>query len=213
MPSYRHRQEQDYGLVFRSDEENIIPSTDDNHNKSSFADHGLSNRNNNNVHKCTGNPSGYSSLDLYKFRKTDGGESIKSNQSFISERNNSLPEPAVAGCMANSMDGGETSSKLSEGGTSAFNHLLDICSSEVSYNSTKIKAGAWNNAFAYEFPLPGSLSRARYYALRQDVPSIQTRTSPLKLSEASTPRANSSSDEYHYNRSHDHVVEDLFHQP
>ena len=195
-----------------SSSSSINPSTDDNHNKSSFADHGLSDRNNNNNHKYTGNPSAYSSLDLHKFRKTDGGESIKSNQSYISEANVSLSELTVAGFMANNMDGGETSSKLSEGRTSAFNYLLDICSSEVSYNSTKIKAGEWKNAFASEFPLPESLNRARYYALRQDVPSVQTRTSPLKFSEASTPRANSSHNEYHYNRSHDHVVEDL-HQP
>ena len=214
MPSYRHRQEQDYGLVSRSDEENINPSTEDNHNKSSspkwsFADHGLSDSNNNNNHKYTGNPIAYSSLDLHKFRKTDGGESIKSNQSYISEGNFSLPELTVAGFMANKMDGGETSTKRSEGGTSAFNYLLDICSSEVSCNSTKIKAGEWKNAFESEFPLPESLNRARYSALRQYIPSVQTRTSPLKFSEASTPRANSSHNEYHYNRSHDDVDEDL----
>ena len=212
---YGHHQDRDsYGLVSRSDEENIHPSTGVNlksTSKWSSTDNCLGDHKHHqqNHHKYT-NLQNASSLQDTKFKKMDGGESIKSNQSYISEGNFSLPELTVAGFMANKMDGGENSTKRSEGGTSAFNYLMDICSSEVSNYSSKnhLKQGEWKNAFASEFPLPDSLNGNRFSVPLQDAsPARKSSTNSLKFSEAFTPRASSSSNEFRYHKSNGLVEE------
>lgn len=211
-----HNKDRDsYGLVSRSDEENIHPSTGINvksTSKWSSADNCLGDHKHHqqNHHKYTNLQNASSVQDVNKFKKKDGGESIKSNQSFISEGNFSLPELSVAGFMANKMDGGENSTKRSEGGTSAFNYLLDICTSEVSNSSSRHypTQGEWKNAFASEFPLPDSLNGNRYSVPPQDAsPAQKSSTNSLKFSEAFTPRASSSSNEFRYHKTHGLVEE------
>lgn len=201
--------QEQFALVSRSDEENINPSSVVvHHNKSTTHQYHhqkdtkklLPNTTtiNTTTINTTTNTNDTSSLHgIPKFKKTDGGESIKSNQSFISEGNFSLPELTVAGFMANKMDDAkEHSTKRSEGANSAFNYLLDICTSEVSFNSSKqnLKPGEqqWNNIYASEFPLPESLNSDRYSAALR-----QKSQSSLKFSETSTFRSNRSSNDYH----------------
>jgi hypothetical protein len=199
-------------IVSRSDEENINPSSKVHHNKSTTHQYhhkkdtmkllpittttATTTINNNTTTTTTNTTTDTSSFhDIPKFKKTDGGESIKSNQSYISEGNFSLSELTVAGFIAKKMDDAkEHSTKRSEGANSAFNYLLDICSSEVSFNSPKqnLKPGEqWNNIYASEFPLPESLNSDRYSAALR-----QKSQSSLKFSETPTFLSNRSSNDY-----------------